>query len=294
MKHAGRLSPLSSAVVVFVVFAGGLFALPSPLLAQDASAVTAPAAAATPALTSDQIEAFLLNASIVNSRKIGKGVTGSRVATMTDGRVTHDAHIQHVNIERHADRNFKDQYRYNIAAYRIARMLGLANVPVSVERRIDDIPAAVTWWVDGVLMDEEERAAREKARKAPGWPRVRTIGYLQVMRVFDELIANADRNAGNQLWTNDGTLWLIDHTRAFRLQRALKKPQNLERCDRAVWKALQELTIESVSAVVERTLTKDEIRAVIARRNLIVKQFAGMIADRGEATILFDSTPSTP
>lgn len=286
MKPAGCPSTLS-----LFILAATLAGSPGPLLAQDTSAAATPAVAATPALSTEQIETFLLNATIVNSRKIGKGVTGSRVATLTDGRVTHDAHIQDVNIHRPEDRNFKDHYRYNIAAYRLARLLGLANVPVSVERRVDDIPAAVTWWVDGVLMDEEKRLAREKDNTAPGWPRVRTLGHQQVMRVFDELIANADRNAGNQLWTNDGTLWLIDHTRAFRLQRALKKPQRLERCDRSVWKSIQALTIESVTSAVDRTLTKDEIRAVLVRRDLIVKKFARMIETSGEPAILFSLTP---
>jgi hypothetical protein len=256
-----------------------------------APAASAASAAAAPALSSEQIETFLLNAKIVSSRKIGKGVTGSLVATMTDGRVTHDAHIQHVNIHRIEDHNFKDHYRYNIAAYRLARLLGLANVPVSVERIVDEMPAAVTWWVDGVLMDEEKRLEREKEKTAPAWPRVRIVGYQQVMRVFDELIANADRNMGNQLWTNDGTLWMIDHTRAFRPQRALKKASRLERCDRALWKAMQELTIESLTAAAERTLTKDEIKAVMARRDLILDRFTKMIDSRGEPAVLFNLTP---
>ena len=38
---------------------------------------------------------------------------------------------------------------------------------------------------------------------------------LQVVRVFDELIQNRDRNQGNILWTSDWKMWLIDHTRAF-------------------------------------------------------------------------------
>jgi hypothetical protein len=272
-----------------IILAAALVCPPPPALAQDVPGATS-AAAATSVLSVEQMETFLLNATIVNSRKIGKGVTGSRVATMTDGRVTHEAHIQDVNIHRLEDHNFKDHFRYNIAAYRVARLLGLANVPVSVERRIDGIPSAVTWWVDGVLMDEEKRLAREKDNTAPAWPRVRTLGYLQVMRVFDELIANDDRNAGNQLWTKDGTLWLIDHTRAFRLQRVLKKPARLERCDLALWKVLQQLTIESVTAAVDRTLTKDEIKAMMVRRDLIVKQFAQMIDTRGEPAILFSLT----
>ena len=281
--------------------AAALFVSPLPALAQNALAAAKPAAAGpaasvpaaaaaveTPALNAEQIEAFLLNAKIVSSRKIGKGVTGSLVATMTDGRVTHDAHVQHVNIHRIEDHNFKDQYRYNIAAYRVARLLGLDNVPVSVERVVDEMPAAVTWWVDGVMMDEEKRLAREKEKTAPAWPRLRTVGYQQVMRVFDELIANTDRNLGNQLWTNDGTLWMIDHTRAFRPQRALRKAQLVERCDRGLWKAMQSLTLESLTAAVERTLTKDEIKAVMVRRDLILEQLTKVIDSRGERAVLFD------
>jgi hypothetical protein len=269
MKFSRRLFTLSLVVLT----------LSGPLLAQ------------APALSSEQIEAFLLNATIVSSRKIGKGVTGSQVATMTDGSVTHDAHIQHVNIQKHDARNFKDQWRYNVAAYRMARLLGLTNVPVSVERRVDQIPAAVTWWVDGVLMDEEERTKREKDRTAPKWPRMRIVGYLQMMRVFDELIANADRNAGNQLWTNDGTLWLIDHTRAFRLQRTLKQPEKLERCERELWKTLQALTLESVTAAVGASLSKDEIKGVMARRDLIVSQLTSRIKTFGEPAVIYSLTP---
>ena len=43
--------------------------------------------------------------------------------------------------------------------------------------------------------------------------------------VFDELIRNKDRNQGNLLWTRNWTLWLIDHTRAFRLGKDLMKPE---------------------------------------------------------------------
>lgn len=272
-----------------------------PLLAQD-SATTAKSATksvAKLALTLEQMEHFLLNAKIVNSREIGKGVTGSRVATLSDGRLTHDAHIQSVLIEKQVfqptrgptELNFKDHYRYNIAAYRLARMLGLANIPVSVERRVGRNDAAVTWWVDDVMMDELERLDRQKKNTIPSsWQSTRTSGYIHIRRVFDELIGNSDRNVGNQLWTRDGTLWLIDHTRAFRLHKKIKQPRVLQRCDRNLFKALQGLTIASVTTAVDRTLAKDEIKALIARRDLIVKQFDDSIKSRGEAAILFSQT----
>jgi hypothetical protein len=287
MKPARTLSTL---VVCVAATASMLMSQAAPLLAQQAAQEAS--AAATPTLTPAQMEAFLLHARIVSSRKIGKGVTGSRVATLSDGRLTHDAHIQDVNIEKRNQRNFRDHYRYNIAAYRVSRLLGLTNVPMSVERHIDRTPAAVTWWIDDTVVDEEERLARVKKNTTPPeWQPARAVGYVQTMYVFDELIANADRNAGNQLWTNDGTLWLIDHTRAFRLQHRLKQPQRLERCPRALWTALQALTVESVTASVEYSLTKDEINALIARRDLIVTHFSERIAARGEDAILYSPAP---
>ena len=35
---------------------------------------------------------------------------------------------------RASETNFKDTYRYNIGGYRLARLLGMNNVPMSVKR----------------------------------------------------------------------------------------------------------------------------------------------------------------
>ena len=53
--------------------------------------------------------------------------------------------------------DFKDTYRYNIAGYRLAQMVGLQTVPMSVERRYKNKDAAVTWWIDDVMFDEGGR-----------------------------------------------------------------------------------------------------------------------------------------
>ncbi len=246
-------------------------------------------------LTPEQIEQFLLTAKIIRTREIGKGTTGSEIATLSDGTLTHDAHVQNVNVEmpiftsnRRTEINFKDEYRYNIAAYRLSRLLGLTNIPVSVERRVEGANSAVTWWIDDVLMDELGRLKAEKAKTLPaGWQAEKAAGYIHLMRAFDELIANTDRNVGNQIWTRDGRLWLIDHTRAFRLQHKLANPQILLRCDGGFLKGLRDLTVESVTAAAGRSLTKDEITAVIARRDLLVQHFDGLIEARTEAAVVY-------
>ena len=248
--------------------------------------VDAPPASLTP----EQMEAFLSKASVSRVRDAGNGVTGSRRATLSDGRFTHDAHIQVINEERAKfeggktlELNFKDLARYNVTGYRLAMALGMDNVPMSVERSYDGKAAAFTWWIDDVQMDEKARMKQKTAGPDPG----RTAMQYQVMRVFDALIQNTDRNQGNMLWTGDWKLWLIDHTRAFRVDTRLAKPDNLTRCDRALFERMKGLTTASLSAAIGKAITQSEVAALLTRRDAIVKHFEARIATRGEAAVLF-------
>ena len=242
-------------------------------------------------LSLEETEAFLLNAKIVGRKGVSTGVTDTIQATLSDGRITHDASIQTVDIAqtvfqagKASEVNFKDTYRFNIAAYRLARLLGLQNVPMSVERRFDGKPGAWTWWIDDVQFDEKGRL-KEKSILGPNPER--TTKQVQVMRVFDELIQNRDRNQGNILWTKDWTLWMIDHTRAFRLGKELLKPDQLNRCERSLFEGMRALTLERVTEVMGEFMRKDEIQAVLTRRDVIVKHFEDRIATRGEAAVLY-------
>src|SRR5262245_15791479 len=103
----------------------------------------APASPPTAALSPEAMEAFLLKARVLNTRDAGSGVTNSRRATLTDGQLTHDAHIQTVDIAqavfeagRNTEVNFKDTYRYNIAGYRVAKVIGLPNRPISGQQTL--------------------------------------------------------------------------------------------------------------------------------------------------------------
>jgi hypothetical protein len=245
----------------------------------------------TPRLTTGEMETFLLEAKIVDIRGAGGGVTGSQLVTLTNGTLTHDAHIQTVDIAkpvfeagRHTEFNFKDTYRFNIAGYRLARLLGINTVPMSVERSVNGRRASVTWWVDDVQMDERERIKRKTVGSNPA----RTSNQLQRMHIWDELIQNRDRNAGNILWTRDWTLWLIDHTRAFRLGTDLMRPEELRRIDRGLMARLKELTEESVAEAVGDSLEKFEREALLKRRDVIVKLFEERAARIGEAAVYFD------
>jgi hypothetical protein len=248
-------------------------------------------ATSTPQLSTAEMETFLLKARITDKRDAGAGVTGSLRVTLSDGKITHDAHVQAVDIAKpvfeagpHTELNFKDTYRFNIAAYRLARLLEINTVPMSVERNVDGKSAAVTWWVDDVKMSEKDRLTKQTMGPNP----LRTSNQIQLMHIWDELIQNRDRNMGNILWTSDWTMWMIDHTRAFRLSKDLIRPADLTRCDRGLLTRLKALTDESIERAVGDSLMKGERQAVLERRDRIVKIIEDRATKLGEGAVLFN------
>ena len=154
---------------------------------------------------------------------------------------------------------------------------------MSVERQVEGRRAAVTWWIDDVMMDEGDRVKKKASDPNP----LRGSGYVYRQRAFDELIQNRDRNLGNLVYTSDWKMWMIDHTRAFRVGRSLLKPDQLLRIERSFFESLRKLTPASVAAAVGMSLTKREIDALIARRDVLVKLYEGKIASRGETAVFY-------
>jgi hypothetical protein len=262
------------------------------VLAQEPAPAAPPAqpSATAPKLTDAQIEDFLLHAKVIKTKSAKKGVTASLRATLTDGTLTHDAHIQ--DIDQHQQQftgsngttefDFRDSWSFNVAGYRVDRLIGMNMVPPSVERRWNYKDAAFTWWLDDVMMDEE---ARLKQKSEP--PNTNVWNQqMQMVRVFDELIANVDRNLGNLLITKDWRLWPIDHSRAFRTNHELKKPANVTHADRAVIERMKTLDKETLRKATSRYLTTFQIDAILARRDAIVKRLdslgSGALYDRTE------------
>lgn len=256
------------------------------------------AQSATPAAPTLDIAAqleFLRTATVVSSRPIGKGVTGSKRVTLTDGTLTHDAAFQAVANEavgrdvpnalrRSGELRFIDHYRFNLAAWRLAQVLGLGHMmPATVERTIGS-PGALSWWVDDVLMDEE---GRQKTNAGPKGGALELARQFARMSVFTELVRDTDRNKGNVVYTHDWRVMMLDFTRAFRLQASLRAPGLLAMCDRRLLAALKALTRDDVERAVAGALNGGEVKALMARRDLIVAHYERLVAARGEGAVLY-------
>jgi hypothetical protein len=248
------------------------------------------AASDEPILTTEQIKQFLLTAKVVKSEQAKKGITQTLRLTLSDGTVTHDASFQ--KIDEHKSRmelasgtelGFVDSYKYNIAAYQLAEMLGLDDiVPVYVERKWKGDSGSLSWWLP-VKMDEKERVAQKIAIPDPdAWN-----NQMYKIRVLDQLVYDSDPNLTNVLITNDWKIWRIDFTRAFRLHKELKSASDLAHCDRQLFGKLKALNQDELAEKTKHYLTKDEVKALMARRDKIVEQFQKLIAEKGEKEVLY-------
>jgi len=245
-----------------------------------------------PHLTDAEQEEFLHKAKIIKSTGARKGITNSTHVTMTDGKITHDGHVQCIDEAKHeykTDRgtelNFKDTYKFNIAGYRLARLIGIENTPVYVERKVGGKSCSVSWWVDDVLMDEADRKKKKMESPNPdAWNE-----QIYVMRVYDQLIHNVDSNLTNLLILKNWDIVMIDHSRSFRLSHKLENPKNLVKCDRTLLANLRALEKDPVVKQLSPYCTKAEIEAVMARRDEILKFFDEQIKQKGEGAVLYDS-----
>jgi hypothetical protein len=242
-------------------------------------------------LSREEKESFLLDAEILDMEDLAIGVTHSRRATLSDDRLTHDAHVQTVDIYqqmfkagRATEVNFRDFWGYNVAAYRLDKLLDLGIVPVSVEREVEGEEASVTWWVDRAMMSAKEY--REGKHPAPD--PVALERQIRQAWAFHQLVLNRDPNLGNAVIDEDWKIWLIDFTRAFRVWKRLDDVEPLTQIPRRFYDGLRRLDRRDVERELNPYLTKGAIKGLLARRDLLLEHYDGLIAKRGEAAVLVD------
>jgi hypothetical protein len=242
-------------------------------------------------LTRDQIKEFLQNAEVVKSKQSSKGVTHPWRLTLTNGTITHDASFQPIDEHKaeaklesgKTEFSFVDSYKYNIAAYRLAELLGVEDMlPVYVERKWDGKAGSLSWWLP-VMMDDADRM--QKKVEPPDKDKWNDQMYR--IRVFDALVYDTDPNLTNILIGEDWTVWRIDFSRAFRTSKEIPAAKDLTKCPRQLLEKMKALNANELADKTKNYLTKSEVSSVMARRDKIVALLQALIVEKGEAEVLY-------
>ena len=186
-----------------------------------------------PFKSDEEIIDFMLNAKVASRKHTPLGVNRPyRVLLERDG-VKMNAVFRQVSVKQKSlclddgsvQLFFRDECRFELAAYRLSRLLGLDNVPPVVERKLFSTKGTLQAWLEESITEKQRREEKRFPKSMLDWLR-----QTHTMDIFDNLISNDDRNLGNMLIDPEWKLWMIDHTRAFRRNRELANPDKIKFC----------------------------------------------------------------
>lgn len=193
-------------------------------------------------------------------------------------------------------KGYFENWKWEIAAYRLDKYLGLHMVPPTVEKRFREERGScqkiVDYWIS--LKTKYDKKIKIPNIKIYYWNRA-----LFLQRAFDNLIANEDRHQNQYLITKDWHMILIDHSRSFRTSRKFTKkliydekykegPRLMKELPRAFVEKLKSLNFQIIKDIVEDYLTDKEINAVLTRKDLIIDWINKRIKKLGEDKVLYD------
>jgi hypothetical protein len=241
-----------------------------------------------------EIEEFLLTAEIVRAKDIGEGITKPKRLYLKKGEVEMSGCWKDVKGEYLGN---IEGWQYEIAAYRLDKLLNLNMIPPTVEREFEGKRGSFQFWITtpySLLQIMQEKIPMPTT--GPAAERISRAKYLT--RAFDSLIANADRTQQNIRYTEDWRTILIDHSQSFRSEKkytknlvfgkkGIKEQQLFRRLPRTFVENVRALDSEKIKNAVDPYLTDKEIKAVIARKELLLKEIADMIKEQGEDKVLY-------
>jgi len=238
-------------------------------------------------------EEFLATAKIVAEEQMtgAESVTNPWRLTLEKDGVRHIALWKNISGR---PKGYIDSWKYEVAAYRLDKLLGLNMIPPTVERSYNG-PGSLQLWVESwmTLKKKMDDKVKIPSYKIFYWNRA-----LYLQRFFDNLIANEDRHQNNYLITKDWRMYLIDHSRSFRTYGDfLKKllytdkrrdgPMEMQEIPRALVDKIKTLNFEAIRQAVGDYLTDDEINGMLTRRDLILKELDRICKKNGEANVLY-------
>ena len=237
-------------------------------------------------------EELLLKGKVVSTKPRGEGVTRPYLVELELNGVKHAAVFKSID-ERKAgvtvladgssDIDFQDSWQTEIAAYTIDRIIGLGLVPATVERRVvDGKVGSLQWFVEHMSTEADRLAKKQNPTDMDDWNE-----QIMTTRLFDQLIANVDRHLKNILVTKEYKLRLIDHSRAFRINRAPLKPELLTRFSRSLLEGIKKLEKKDLQKQVGKYLTSGQIDRLLSRRDAILALAEKHVKEKGEAAVLY-------
>ncbi|MDH7513423.1 MAG: hypothetical protein QHH14_10815 [Clostridiales bacterium] len=227
-------------------------------------------------------EIFLRQARVVevDRNEVG-GRTAPWIITLDDGEKRQRAIFKHVDSRR--PQPTPDSYKYELAAYELAKLLGIGIVPPVVEREVSGRKGSLQVFLENFLKEKD----RQRKKIEPPDPKS-FADALEEVKVLENLVYDVCLDA-DDIWIHkdNWTVCRVDFSEAFDTSAELLQGCEISRCSRKLYQGLLQLKDGAAAARLAPYLNKNEIKALLQRKNLIIEKIRKLIEEKGEEAVLF-------
>jgi hypothetical protein len=228
------------------------------------------------------IEEFLKEARVVERTSVGTGITNPEKVTLELHGVVRFAIFKQVEQQT-------DSWQFEVAAYELAKLFEIGNVPATVARTLRGRRGCLQLWIEGVTLAKLTSPPADLER----WRE-----QVSTLWLFDDLIANIDCHLNNAIVTPNFNLAFIDNSKSFRPERRLlnnldsgaggtqarywmvpieQKPVRYPvRYPERLIENLRSVRDDEIRKAVGRYMDRGNVRLLLERRKMILKRIDEM------------------
>jgi hypothetical protein len=228
------------------------------------------------------LERFLREAKVVSvTKEVSPGRSRPWIVTLSEGGVQRQALFKYFDYRRPQAQ--PHSYKYELAAYALDRLLDAQLVPPVVERKIEGRKGSLQIFVENCVSEQDRR----RKRLEPPDPKA-FANALEGVRVFESLVDDECLNYSDLLvHPDDWRVCRVDFSEAFGPSPELRPDCRITVCPRRLYEGLQKLDDATVVTAMKAYLDEAEIRALLTRKSLLLEKIEALIAEKGEASVLF-------
>ncbi len=235
----------------------------------------------------EKMEKYLKTVTIgPNWRSVGAR-TEAYIVNLNDGKIKRGGFLKFTNRSR--PHNLPDSYKYAIAAYELNKLLDLNIVPPIVEREIEDRKASLQILIKNALTEDMRQVKKTEAPDHKSFSNT-----LKDVNVFDNLTYSSSLcEYKGQLsdilieHKKDWKVWRIDLSQAFGPYSELIPNCEITRCSRKLYQNLLKLDDKIINSKLSKYINKEEMKALLKRKKIIIETIKKLIKEKGEEAVLF-------
>jgi hypothetical protein len=228
----------------------------------------------------NKMEEYLKTAKIVSIKKPSIGRTEPWIIHLDNGILKRRGIFKHLNSPRPTI--IPDSYLYEIAAYKLNKLLGLKIIPPVVKREINDVEGSLQLMLEEIIsLDIYKR----KNMKPPD--QYIFVKNMALIKIFENLTFSKHVEEDILIQKNNWKIWRVDFGESFAPKIQLFPEFDIKHCPKRFYNNLKTLDRNIVHKELHPYLNNEEINALLKRKGLILEKIDKLIEKLGKDVVLY-------